>query len=494
MKTINLFLTLIYISCLQVVAQTSIQTNTQTIPITDHKTDTHKVAKNPKISEDEAHNFLKASHFQQQQMYSEALLHFNKITEIAPTNHVYHYEKGTTLIHLSNFDEAHDCFRNTLSLKHDYANAHLMLGFLYAKQGKINEALEAYHQAFIYEENIANKLSYKLVMITLLDNVNKLAQAQKHITEALALNIPDELLLFYQGKLQNINENYEAAYTTLSKSVSMLENIERDAKISSSSRTTSISKKPKSANNEQISHNLVTLHHKHSMVEDDAKYYFELYKANFYTKRYSEAKKIFKKAYFDPFKRQLDEMDINYLYNVALAYHKVYQFAKSKAVLNKIITLSPNFTTAHRLNATIKDDESDKTVYITQLKKSLNYVRDNPTKEKMLKLLLPLEMCKGNYEGVIATANEILKLRNNDHNTLFMKAIALDKLNKDAEAIVILQKVVSFHNLGIEKYAMYYFQLGLIGEKVHNNTLALSSYQKSNYFYFKQAAQYELSR
>lgn len=487
MKTINLFLVLIYISCVQAIAQTS----TQTLPVTEHKTDTHKITNNTKISEDEAHNFLKASHFQQQQMYSEALFHFNKITEIAPSNHVYHYEKGTTLIHLSNFDEAHDCFKNTLSLKHDYANAHLMLGFLYAKQGKITDALESYQQAFLYEDNIANKLAYKLVLITLLDNTNKLAQAQKHITEALALNIPDELLLFYQGKLQNLNESYEAAYITLTKSVTMLENIKRDAKISSSAKT---SKQVKSAKPAQISHNLVTLHHKHSMAEDDAKYYFELYKANFYTKRYVEAKKILKKAYFDPFKRQLDEMDVNYLYDVALAYHKVYQFAKSKAVLNRIITLSPNFTTAHRLNATIKDDESDKTVYITQLKKSLNYVKDNPTKEKMLKLLLPLEMCKGNYEGVIATANEILKLRNTDHNTLFMKAIALDKINKDAEAIVILQKVVGFRNLGIERYAMYYFQLGLIGEKVHNNTLALSSYQKSNYFYFKHAAQYELSR
>lgn len=491
MKTINLFLFLTYIFGFQAIAQKNNQINNQTKAITDHKTDTHKVTNTGKISEDEAHNFLKASHFQQQQMYSEALLHFNKITEIAPTNHVYHYEKGTTLIHLSNFEEAHDCFKNTLSIKHDYANAHLMLGFLYAKQGRTTEAIESYQQAFLYEENTANKLSYKLVLITLLDNTNKLSQAQKHITEALALNIPDELLLFYQGKLQNLNENYELGYATLSKSVSMLENIKKDAKIASASRNTSATKK---ANPAQISHNLVTLHHKHSMAEDDAKYYFELYKANFYTKRYAAAQKLLKKAYFDPFKRQLDEMNVNYLYDVALAYHKVYQFAKSKVILNKIITLSPNFVIAHKLNATIKDDESDKTVYITQLKKSLNYVKDNPTKEKMLKLLLPLEMCKGNYEGVIATANELLKLRSTDSNALFMKAVALDKINKDAEAIAILQKVVGFRNLGIEKYAMYYFQLGLIGEKVHNNALALSSYQKSNYFYFKHAAQYELSR
>jgi tetratricopeptide (TPR) repeat protein len=464
-------------------ASSPIVAQTSTIS-TETTTKTGKVSQK---SSEEEHNYLKASHFQQQQMYAEALFHFNKITELAPDNHIYHYEKGTTLIHLNNFTDAHNCFQNTISLKNDYANAHLMLGFLHAKQGKIDSAIECYKKAFIYEQNPANKLSYKLVLLTLLDKNNKLANAQEHITDAMAMNIPDELLLFYQGKMLNLNGNYEAARIPLIKAVELLENIKREEKENSK-------KKAGTKKTSQVSHNLVTLHHKHSMQEEDAKYYFELYKANFNTKRYAEARKLIKKAYFEPYKQELDEMNVNYLYDVALAYHKVFQFTKSKILLNKITALSPNFTAAHRLNAQIKDAESDKTIYINQVKKSLGYVKDRASKEKLLKILMPLELFKGNYEGVIATANEVLKIRATDHNALFLKAIALDKMNKPDESIALLQKMLTLKNLGLENYAMYSFQLGLIGEKVHNKTLTLASFQRSNYYYFKHAAQYELYR
>jgi tetratricopeptide (TPR) repeat protein len=452
------------------------QSNAQTAINKVSKTEENKQAHT--ITEDEADNLLRASHFFKQQMYDEALFHFNKITTIAPENPFYHYEKGTTLLHLNNFDDAHHSFKNTLSLKHDYANAHLMLGFLYAKQNKIDSALLSYEKAYLYEENRANKLSNKLVMITLLDKNNRLADAQKHIADALSLHLTDELLLFYEGKLQNKTGHYEEAIITLNKAINLLETIEKNEKLHVT----------------QITHNIVTLHHKHSMGEDDAKYYFELYKSYFYTKQYAEAQKLLKKAYFEPYTQALDEMNVNYLYDVALAYHKVYQFGKSKFLLSKIIALLPTFTAAHRLNTQIKDEESDKTVYISQLRKSITYIKQKGAKVKMLNLLLPAEMFKGNYENVINIANELLQIRATDHNAMFMKALAFDKLNKQSEAIAILQKALNLHTLSLEVRATYAFALGLIYEKSHNRSLTLAAFKQSNYFYFKHAVQYELGR
>ncbi len=468
MKLIHLF----FILTLAYHTQSTAQTALNKVSKTEENKHSHA------ITEDEADNLLRASHFFKQQMYEEALFHFNKITTIAPENPIYHYEKGTTLIHLNNFDEAHYAFKNTLSLKHDYANAHLMLGFLYVKQNRIDSALLAYEKAYMYEENTANKLSNKLVMITLLDNHNRLAEAQKHITDALSLHLTDELLLFYDGKLKNKTGHYEEAINALIKAINLLETIEKNEKLHVT----------------KITHNIVTLHHKHSVGEDDAKYYFELYKSYFYTKQYAEAQKLLKKAYFEPYTRALDEMNVNYLYDVALAYHKVYQFGKSKFLLSKIIALSPNFTAAHRLNTQIKDEESDKTVYISQLKKSITYIKQKTAKRKMLDLLLSAEMFKGNYENVINIANELLQIRATDHNAMFIKALALDRLNKHSEAIVILQKVLNSHNLTLEVRAMYAFALGLISEKIHNRTLTLDAFKQSNYYYFKHAVQYELGR
>ena len=452
------------------------QSNAQTAINKVSKTEDNKQAHT--ITDEEADNLLRASHFFKQQMYDEALFHFNKITSIAPENPIYHYEKGTTLLHLNNFDDAHHSFKNTLSLKHDYANAHLMLGFLYAKQNKIDSALLSYEKAYLYEENHANKLSNKLVMITLLDKHNRLAEAQKHIADALSLHLTDELLLFYEGKLQNKTGHYEEAIITLNKAINLVETIEKNEKLHVT----------------KITHNIVTLHHKHSMGEDDAKYYFELYKSYFYTKQYAEAQKLLKKAYFEPYTRALDEMNVNYLYDVALAYHKVHQFGKSKFLLSKIIALSPNFTAAHRLNTQIKDEESDKTVYISQLKKSITYIKQKATKGKILKLLLSAEMLKGDYENVIHIANELLQIKATDHNAMFMKALAFDKLNKHSEAIAILQKALNLHTLSLEVRATYAFALGLIYEKSHNRTLTLAAFKQSNYFYFKHAVQYELGR
>lgn len=466
MKPIQLFLIFIMVACYSNISFAQTTTKTQ------EKQPTRTV------TQEESESLLRASNFFKQQMYEEALQYFNKITEIAPDNHVYHYEKGNTLLHLNNFEAAHDAFKNTLSLKHDYANAHLMVGFLYAKQGKVDAALEAYEQAYVYEENRPNKLFYKLIMITLLDKNHRLIDAQKHITDALSLRLPDELLLFYEGKLQNQAGHYQEAIGTLSKAINLLETIKKNEKLHVT----------------KVTHNIVTLHHKHSMAEEDAQYYFELYKSYFNTKQYVEAQKLLKKAYFEPYKKALDEMNVNYLYDVALAYHKVYQFEKSKFMLNKVIGLLPNFAPAHRLNTQIKDDESDKTVYISQLKNSLSYIKQKKTKEKMLRLLLPAEMCKGNYENVIVHANELLQIRATDHNAMFMKAIALDKMNKQTEAIAVLQKALNLHNLTLETRAMYAFALGLICEKIHNRALTLTAFKQSNYYYFKHAVQYELGR
>jgi tetratricopeptide (TPR) repeat protein len=189
----------------------------------------------------------------------------------------------------------------------------------------------------------------------------------------------------------------------------------------------------------------------------------------------------------DIHKENLDD-----LYNIAFAHYKVYDIDRANQVVKHIFSIQPDYKPAHLLKGKLADYETDKSVFINQLQNSITQLSNEKYKMKLLKDLIEAEFEQKDYAATIKFADNALQINSQEHDILFMKALALDRLKKPQDAIKIMQSLVSVDSIDEVNLAKYNFELGLLGKEVKNNDLATTSFQHANHHYFKDAVQEEL--
>ncbi len=468
MKTLTVFVIAtivgLQLSCLQVVAQTPQNA--------------------PKNAHDESISaFITASKYMKNQQYAEASLFLDRAITKDPTNHVFYYERGKCYLGLKNYDKALSCFKKVTELKSDNSDAHLMMGFIYANTYKEKEAIAAYDLAFATEESPASKLAQKLYILNLVDKNNALKQADKHIKDALALGIANPLLDYYDGKNKNLHHKYKEAKESLVRAVAYLDK----AKTTKTTGATD-----ENVANNEIENTILKPISQNNEPSEQAKYYYELYCAYYHLHEYESAQKLTSYLNVEPYKSKIRTMNTSYLYAVAYAHFMVYDLDKCKHVLDDILKKDKHNSAAHKLVVKLAELKTDKTLLIQQMEVAVSQINDITKKDKLQHELLVLEVENGEYDKAIEVANHIIQTKPEDHNALFLKAIALDKLGKDEEAVVLLQKLVAFRNLDQKTLSEYEFELGLIAEKMNNISLATDAFKHTTYLYFKAAATEEL--
>ena len=185
-------------------------------------------------------------------------------------------------------------------------------------------------------------------------------------------------------------------------------------------------------------------------------------------------------------------MNTSYLYAVAYAHFMVYDLDKCKHVLDDILKKDKHNSAAHKLVVKLAELKTDKTLLIQQMEIAVAQISDFAKKDKLQHDLLVLEVENGEYDKAITMAEQIIQTKPEDHNALFLKAIALDKLGRNEEAVKLLQNLVTFKNLDQKTLSEYEFELGLIAEKMNNVSLATDAFKHTTYLYFKAAAIEEL--
>lgn len=468
MKTLTIFIIAIAVglqlSCLQVVAQTP-----QNAPQNAH--------------DESISAFITASKYMKNQQYAEASLFLDKAITKDPTNYVFFYERGKCYLGLKNYDKALSCFKKVAELKSDNSDAHLMMGFIYANTYKEKEAIVEYDLAFAKEESPASRLSQKLYILNLMDKNNWLKQAGKHIQDALALGIENPLLDYYDGKNKNLHHKYKDAKESLLRAVAHLDK-------NKTSKTVV-------ANNENLAKNgtensILKLTNQNNEPSEQAKYYYELYYAYYHLNEYESAQKLTSHLNVEPYKSKIRTMNTSYLYAVAYAHFMVYDLDKCKHVLDDILKKDKHNSAAHKLVVKLAELKTDKTLLIQQMEIAVAQISDFAKKDKLQHDLLVLEVENGEYDKAITMAEQIIQIKPEDHNALFLKAIALDKLGRNEEAVKLLQNLVTFKNLDQKTLSEYEFELGLIAEKMNNISLATDAFKHTTYLYFKAAAIEEL--
>jgi tetratricopeptide (TPR) repeat protein len=446
-------------------------------------------------------DFIKASKYLKAQQYAEASLFLDKAIAKDPKNHVFYYERGRCYLNLKNYDKAIHCFKTVANLQPNSSEAHLMLGYIYANIGKNKEAIAEYDMAFKHETSPDNRLAQKLSIITLMDKNGELHHADKHIEDAKNLGIEAPLLYYYEGKNKNIHKKYKSAKESLLKAIHYISNKHVASNTSPNTETHNHNDGFTTASYTASAENLAlkslsemqeTKIMKQTTASDQAKYYYELYYAYYHLNQYDEAQKLI--AYIDaaPYKAKIKTMNTNYLYAVAYAHFKVYDLDKCKHVLEDILKKDKHNRPAQNLFVKLAELQTDKTQLIKQLENAIAHINHGKHKDKLQHELLTLEVENGEYDKAITVADEIILSKPDDHNALFLKAIALDKKGEDKAAMNILQQLVSFRNLDEKTLSEYEFELGLIAEKMNDINLATDAFKHTTYMYFKAAAIEEL--
>ncbi|MCB0197890.1 MAG: tetratricopeptide repeat protein, partial [Anaerolineae bacterium] len=82
--------------------------------------------------------------------FQDALSYFEKATELAPSNVIYHNLWAQTYYILQNYDAAIDRLQTSISIDPNYSPTWLLLGDTYAAMGDVDQALHAHSQALKY--------------------------------------------------------------------------------------------------------------------------------------------------------------------------------------------------------------------------------------------------------------------------------------------------------------------------------------------------------
>lgn len=149
---------------------------------------------------------------------SKALEQFLKALEIYPDDPILHYDLALTYDMKGDLDKAEYHLKKAIKLKPDYSNAYNYLGFVYFRQGRVNEAIEAYNKALdnlLYLNPQDAHLNLGVAYLSL----KQYQKAKVHLEEAIRL-APDFAAAYHSlGKVYEGLRQYDKAITSYEKAV-----------------------------------------------------------------------------------------------------------------------------------------------------------------------------------------------------------------------------------------------------------------------------------
>jgi len=133
---------------------------------------------------------------------SKALEHFLKALELIPDDPYLHYDLALTYDYKGALDKAEYHVREAIKLKSDYSNAYNYLGTIYYRQGRMEEAIQAFEKALSNLLYMAPQDAQRNLGRVYLD-LKQYHEAIIHLKEAIRL-VPD-----FVPALNDLGKAYE---------------------------------------------------------------------------------------------------------------------------------------------------------------------------------------------------------------------------------------------------------------------------------------------
>ncbi len=394
----------------------------------------------------------RADFLMQNSRFEDALLMLDQALKKNPQLYEARFKKAICYTNKGNFKQAINELEKAVLVKKDYYQAYEMLGNLYYQVRDAQKAVESYESAYIYDENIENRLTYKLEIIELLNILNKYVQTKKHIDDARQI-VPDLFdLLFAEAKYYNEVEQYDKALELFDKIIDDVE-----------------------------------------PVQGNEKYFFEYGLALHHTGSYEKAAEAFKKADDGEFRLKIKQFSPDFYFGLADAYYQVFAYDLCEKYLNILIKLGPNNTKAYELQKKLTNAKADKSKAILIQEKIIKNEKSPSVLEDSYYDLAVLWYQNQEYEFAITASNNSLEVNPLNLNVIFIKAMSEYKLMKAEEATEVLSRAVRSPKMNTQTKTKFNFALGLIYENANRYQDAVEAYKSALNGSFKNAAGYELN-
>jgi tetratricopeptide (TPR) repeat protein len=226
-------------------------------------------------------------------------------------------------------------------------------------------------------------------------------------------------------------------------------------------------------------------------AQDPSKCYYELYYALYNLNEYNEAQKFVPKITSKPYSDYIKEMNTDYLSAVAYAHFSIFDYITCEKFVHQVQKLEPKNHIATELNVKLAEVHTDKTPLIKQYEHSLNVLSNDKERINMKKKLLTLLLQRGDNQKALEIAESLTKLDPN-HEHLYHKAIALNRMNRQQEALAVMQTVVQQSGLDEKTKSEYEFFVGIIALKLNQFEVAKEAFKQATFKYFRSAAHEEM--
>jgi type IV pilus assembly protein PilF len=149
---------------------------------------------------------------------SRALEQFIKALELYPADPYLHYDLALTYDMKGILEKAEYHLKEAIRLKPDYSDAYNYLGFVYFRQGRVDEAIEAYNKALdnlLYLNPQDAHLNLGVAYLSL----KQYQKAKVHLEEAIRL-VPDFAAAYHSlGKTYEGLRQYDKARTSYERAL-----------------------------------------------------------------------------------------------------------------------------------------------------------------------------------------------------------------------------------------------------------------------------------
>ncbi len=384
-----------------------------------------------------------ASLYIEQKNYNGAIGVYNELLSKNPKNAETLNYKAETLKKLNKFDEAINVYENILALEPNNQNAKAEIDDIILNHFS-GEKLQNYMQQLALKNpnNYEAQFNYALEL-----HKNKNYQkATEFYNKAIALNSSKEESYINLAQIYIEQKNYEKAKETINKGLMILPNNSKlsqylqevknyDANAQYDLATKLFEQKNyKAAINEYLK-----IQNKNDDVKSAiAGCYWEL-------KDYQNANKY----YLDILKNQPNNTE--YLTSSAWAYYSLNDYNNAKSMANRVLLLDKTNADAKNIIANIEEIQT----------------------QDMLQTAIS-QYEKADFTTALITLNNFLSKMPNDEYGLYYKALTLDELKKQQEAIKIYKTLISKN----PNFAEAYYSLALDLDNTENYKEAITNYEK----------------
>jgi tetratricopeptide (TPR) repeat protein len=383
--------------------------------------------------------------------FEEAILMLNDAVKSDPNDAELCYKQGICLVGMANFREAVTPLTKATTIKKNYVEAYQELGHVYYELRNVKGAVGAYDMAFKYDEDVAQKLTYKLQILDILFSLNKYGLAKAHLYDAKSL--PDGLgesfdVKFKEAQYLNLSGKYEEALKILQ----------------------------------------VIIDDEVQAVEGNEQYFYEMGVSLHMLGKYKEADAEFTKAKNGEYILKIRRYSPETYYEIATTYYNILDYETSEKYLNIVKAISPGFVDVNKLSLNLAAIKADNKATIKATEEEIKKQKDQIQLAKMQEDLAFLFFKASNYQAAEMSADACLKIREFDMKVTFMKAMCEYKLKQPAQAQDLLLRASKNPRLSQEEKARLSFVLGLLYRSGDNQADAAKQFRNASVGPFKSAS------